>query len=333
MAGQIMTVRCRNVGGKLVEITWADHSEFVSPGSVLAKRIVVVSGKKYVRKFVSREAGERNPRLYDLLDNEVRACARFGQVFTDRYPAELPKLAGYNMDADEPFVLLQAYSGEPAAGPVSRFDNPHRQLFMVSLLRALQLTAAAGVVHGAVTMDSVRWDGDQVQLVDFEHAERVDEPRRAAGSIARSPARSPEQVAGTGEVDVRDDVWAAGLLIRELYLGPLAASLDRGGDPERLRTMLDPVFDNPVQRRPHPSDLLRRLRVDSQLPAMVDPNEGLAAGHRRFDQVCEAKRGGPTSDRPVDDRRRPAGWARQLLPFLGTTVVVAMVIIGIVVFG
>src|SRR4051794_4461600 len=129
-------VRCRDVTGRLRDITLTDQSEFVSPGAALEQRIVLANQQRFVRKFVSRPAGRRNPRLYTLLDNEIRAGARLGQFYTDEYPPELAKLVAYNVDVEEPFVLLRAYTGEPAAAGVKGFDDDQRRQFDLSLLRA-----------------------------------------------------------------------------------------------------------------------------------------------------------------------------------------------------
>jgi hypothetical protein len=318
VATTVKPVRCRNVRGVLLKVELTDRGEFVTPGSVLEQRLVMAQNQQvFVRKFVSQAAGERNPRLYDLLDNEIRAGTRLGQVFGDRYPPELARLAAYNMDAEEPFVLLHEYLGEPARGRAIRLDDAQRRLFQVSLWRALQLTAAAGVVHGAVDLKAVRWDGRQLQLVDFESAERAGEPRRG----------------GHGEVDVRDDMWGAGRLVRILFLGALAdgSRLDRSHDPQLLRTLLDPVFDNPVERRPYPADLLRSLRASGSVPPLSDPEAGLAAGRELFDQVSAGKPQPAVVDRAPPDDARSGRWGLRILPFLAAMIVVATVIVGMVV--
>jgi hypothetical protein len=317
-------VRFRNVFGKLGKITLVERNEFVTPGSLLEQRLVVVKSDQavsepervYVRKFVSREAGSKNPRLYDLLDNEVRAGARLGQVFSGPYPKELPRLVAYNMDAEEPFALLLEYSGQPAVSVVSRFDEAQRRLFQIGLLRALQLTGEADLVHGAVTLNAVRWDGTQLQLVDFEFAQRAGEPRRS----------------GSGEVDTRDDLPAAALLIRTVYTGAPAdgTRLDRSRDPELLRAVYDPVFDSPTEQCPYPADLLHKLREPGIVPPRHDPEAGLDPGRQLFDQIIATKRRGhplPDDEPPTP----PTGKRRRIFPFLTMTILVAMLIIGTVV--
>lgn len=274
------TVRCRYVTGKLDEIEIEDLNEFVTPGAALEQRLVKVGGRVYVRKYVSRAAGARNPRLYDLLDREIRAGTRIAQVYPDRHPPELPHLVAYNIDADEPFVLFLDYTGEPAVSQVSRLDEVQRKRFEHGLLRAVQLASAAHVVHGAVSMDTVRWGNGQLQLVDFESAERVGEPRHA----------------GRGVTDERDDLWGTGHLIRQLHLG--AAPADRTRDPQRLRELLDPVFNYPPEQWPTVAHLLVAVRADNHLPLAVNPESGLARGHSLFDRVSDRKRGGPVAPPP-----------------------------------
>lgn len=324
MATTTRTVRCRNVRGALLEIELTERGGFFTPGSLLEQDLVVAANKQvFVRKWVSPISGSHEPWRYDLLDNEIRAGARLGQVFGERYPRGLARLAAYNMDAEEPFVLLHHYIGEPALEVANRLEEQQRKAFQAGLLYALEATAAAGVVHGALTLDAVRWDGQRVQVVDFERAQRVGERRRRGTSAARAP----EQVAGTGVVDARDDVWGAGQIIRTLYMGEPAAgrSADRGGEPDRLRALLDPIFHSPPESRPQPSDLLAMTRAPQQSLMVVDPERGLAPGREQFDQHCADKRRATTLALPRRSRSGPRG----LLPFL--TVVVIVVVIGMLV--
>lgn len=300
------TVCGRDVHGRLKEFTFTERGPFVSPGSRLTQRLVVINSHLYLYKSVPPEVGGSYPQLYELLDREIRAGTRLGQVYWDAYPPELARLMAYNVDLDEPFVLLQAYAGQPVAAQTSRFDDAQRWRFQIGLLRALRLTSVAGVVHGAVTTDAVRWDAERqlAQLVDFEWAERVGDPRRRGNA---TPARSPEQVGGTGMVDPRDDVWGAGVLIRTITMGPSANGVDRSADPERLRLLLNPVFDHPVAERPHPGDLLRMLHDTSAQRPLRDPEEYLEAARGRFDQINAAKHSSPP-DMPQRSGRRVRRW-------------------------
>ncbi|MEU5693223.1 hypothetical protein [Actinosynnema sp. NPDC020468] len=307
-------VRCRNGLGVLGELEIEELAGFVTPGSALDQQLVRVKGQVYVRKYVSRASGGRNPHLYDLLENEVRAGTRLGQVFRDAYPRQLASLVAYNTDLEEPFVLLREYFGEPAAGPATRFETADRLRFQHELLRALQLVSIAGLVHGAVGMETVRWHEGRLQLVDFEWAQRVGEPRRPG---RRSIARSPEQQHGGGLVDGRDDVWGAGVLIRELHLGRLGVNGHRGQDPTLLRDLLNPVFDRPVEHRPTAADLLVRLHGDATPPPFADPDAPLAAGRELFEQVARRKTGAA----PPPPAGKPRSWLRTLFTLMALAVV------------
>jgi hypothetical protein len=296
---------------------------------VLSQQLVKANEQLYVRKFVSRGDGARHPRLYRVLDNEVRAGTRLAQVFADRYPAELSRLVAYNMDTDEPFVLLRAYLGDPAATSVKHFDDAARRQFQIGLLRALHLTGVAGVVHGAVSIDAMRWSAGQVQLVDFESAERDGEPRASGGP---APVRSPEQIAGTGPADVRDDLWSAGQLIRSLYSTPPGGAVapERGRDPERLRVLLDDVFDKPLEQRPYAAELLRKLHAPAPSVPTTNPDDALREGRQLFDRISADRRGTPSrrAPGPAGARKKPAS----LLLLLAALVLVAGVITGLAVF-
>ncbi|PPK63781.1 hypothetical protein V5P93_005650 [Actinokineospora auranticolor] len=320
------TVRCRTVAGVWQQIVVEHVNEFQTPGSALPQALVRVNNQLYVRKCVPPQRGARSPGLYDLLDNEIRAGCRLGQVYGARFPQELANLVGYDIDAEEPFALLRAYRGEPV-GSNPRFEEADAWRFQHGVLRALQLTSAAGVVHGDVTARALRWDHSQVQLVDFESAERVGD-RRRRGTAA---TRSPEQAAGTGTVDPRDDVWAASQLIRATQLQvPFDEQLpDHKLDPDGLRALLAPVFGNAVEQRPTPTDLLGRMRGSATPLVPDDPDRHLAVGHEMFEQASRAKRGTPVS--PAANGGKPARRGKRAFPFLGTTLLVAGMIIGTVV--
>ena len=253
-----------------------------SSGTHLRRRLINDSnGEALLRKWVPAAEGGRDPHLYDLLDNEIIAMSRLRRAFRDGWPTELPQLVGYDADNEEPFVLLRPYTGRPAVDVAASFDGQQRRQFQIGMLRALHLIAAVEVVHGAVSLDTLRWDGAGVQLVDFESA-------RTAG----------------GSADPRDDVWSAAMIIRELTLGTPAA--DPADDPEHLRALLDGVF-GPVGRRPTAADLLRRMRVDVPAILMADPDAALAEGRQRFTEASRRKREQFPSPAPV---RPPAGLRR-----------------------
>ncbi|MEU4619988.1 hypothetical protein AB0G04_08400 [Actinoplanes sp. NPDC023801] len=300
-------VVCRDINGTLQRVRLDDRAACSTPGSMLHQRLVTGPGDvPYLRKSVPAEAGRRNPALYDLLDNEIRAVAQLTRVFGGR-SGEVPSLIGYNVDVDEPFVLLRPYVGRPAPDTVRGLDQDGRRKFQIGLLRALHLTGEAGVVHGALRLEALRWNGTIAQLVDFEWAQRSGDRRRAGSG----PRQSPERLAGHGTADPRDDVWSAGVLIRELVLGgqALTAPADQSNDPVRLRERLHGVFQ-PVAERPAAAELLRRMHAPAPPVPRPVVTAGLDDGYRMFDDACRRK-GGAAHD-AADGTPAPANGRRGL---------------------
>jgi len=267
------------------------------PGAVLPARIVVDrTGRRMVQKWVPYQLGNGNPGYFDLLDSEIRAGTRLAQVFAGtHYPVELPRLIGYDVDAREPFVLLDEYRGQPATQHASRLTQHQRHRFQVSLLRALLHTGAAGVVHGAVSLVTLRWDGDNLQLVDFEQAARVGQPQLGQSQRRHSTASSPspEPTGRAGAADPGDDIWAAGVVIHELTTGrhTNGGRYNLSQDPEALRYLLHDVLTEQPAARPDAAALLGRLRADASVEITPGVDAVLSAGRQAFDEASARKRG------------------------------------------
>lgn len=281
------TVRYRDLGGVLRKIELQFGNELHLPGAALPSRIVTdPTGVSMIQKWVSEHAGERDACSYDLLDAEIRACTWLGQMYGGSgSPHHFPPAIGYNVDVAEPFVLLEPYRGVPPAA--RRLELEELREFAISLLRALQQIADAGVVHGAVRLASLRWDSETrlLQLVDFEHALRHGDPRRPINTIPDLPL-SPEQVEGTGQADVRDDMWGAGMVIRQLAVGPYANGAETL--PAQVQTLLHGVFAD-TAARPHATELLARLGIAGSVSKALRPDTVLVPEHRLFDQLTAGK--------------------------------------------
>ncbi|MCA1671427.1 MAG: hypothetical protein LC799_04235, partial [Actinobacteria bacterium] len=196
-------------------------------------------------------------------------------------------------------------------------------------LRALLHTGAAGLVHGGVSLATLRWDGNNLQLVDFEQAYQVGEPRRRSGT---APSRSPEQADGVGTADARDDIWGAGAVIHEITTGrhTNGGRYDLSQDPEALRFLLHGVFAGQAVARPDATELLQRLRADTSVKTAPGPGKVLAAGRQAFEEACARKRGWPPEPPPP----APPESAKSTIALLvGGGVVLLVVLIAVVILG
>lgn len=295
------TVRYRDLGGVLRKIELEIGNELHLPGAALPARIVTdPASVSMIQKWVPEHVGERDAGSYDLLDAEIRASTRLGQMYGGSgNPGHLPAAVGYNVDVAEPFVLLEPYRGVPL--DFRRLELDELRELAISLLWTLQQTAAAGVVHGAVRLVSLRWDSHArtLQLVDFEHALRQGDPRRPVGTIR---GLSREQVDGAGQADVRDDMWGAGMVIRQLAAGPYASGSE--ALPAQVQVLLQGVFADAAAARPHAADLLARLGIASSVSKARDPDAALVPGHQLFDQTTARKH---LVTPPQDHRVLPPG--------------------------
>jgi hypothetical protein len=242
----------------------------------------------FQRRVVGPLPGDRwGP--YDLLDNEIRIGLHLARTFEDgSYPDELSRMIGYDVDADEPFILLVPYRGDPVERVAGRLKLDQERTFEAGFFRALRMLEAAHVVHGRISPATVRWDGaaDAVQLVDFSRATLVGEPRPRAG---QRPWSAAEQVAGVGKAAPGDDIWSAGLLTYHVTTGrsvrPTGEAPDLSVRGAALQTLLDGVFAANPAARPSVAQLLDRLRVPDPWPAGGDSGDSrFAEGGREFDQ-------------------------------------------------
>ncbi|MFI0464547.1 hypothetical protein ACH347_10750 [Saccharopolyspora sp. 5N102] len=271
-------VRCRAADGTSRTLRLTVVGEAGLSGGGLPTRVVSVDGgPRLLQKWLPRN-DSGYPGLLGPLDREIRALHRFALTFPrDSYPPELPRLWYYDVDGAEPFVLVEPYRGEPVEGLLPELAPQHRYRLQVGLLRALHLAAVAGIAHGRVDLGALRWDSATrtVQLVDFEHAAGIGEQRRSADDRP---------------VDVRDDVWDAGLALwRTVHPHTGRGAPDLSVDGGALSTLLDGVFVNPPDFRPTPADLLTRLREPTDVPVLA-PGSALVPGVEAYKNLLRRKR-------------------------------------------
>ncbi|WP_375114412.1 hypothetical protein [Nonomuraea sp. MTCD27] len=244
---------------------------------------LVVQGTRLVQRRVPRAEGRDREYLYDLLENEARMGARLLTRLSRAYPVELPRLMGYSLDEEEPFVLLSDRRGEPVTRRSGALLIAEQRALQASLFRAVRILSACGIVHRRIEPETVRWDGSHVQLTDLSRATLIDSRRLRLGE---APYACPAQRAGTGLAATADDLWSAGMVIYRTVTGRDIADLpDLTAAPA-----LQPIHDVFSGEPPSAREVLARLRVPDPMQAVpVEQDLGLEEGRTAFDRAREAR--------------------------------------------
>jgi predicted ATPase/GAF domain-containing protein len=141
------------------------------------------------------------------------------------------------------FLLFEFFPGTPVRKLDRRWDAEELASFARGLFLALASCHGVGVVHQALTPDSVLWDDAQRKLLlgHFVHAKSALDSGESNWNVANlSVYSAPEQ---TGQmkvaVDYRADLYAAGAVLYELATGrpPIEAARDAADVAHRLLTV------------------------------------------------------------------------------------------------
>ncbi|MFD0272347.1 hypothetical protein ACFVHB_00365 [Kitasatospora sp. NPDC127111] len=198
-----------------------------------------------------------------------------------KYPAELVRVLGYRTEAYAPQLLIAESDLPPLSARDRELPLRPGELgdLIDALLNALAVLREHRLVHRAISADSVLWKGSRIQFRDL--GSMTDEGTPRGGPVGADPWRCPDQAAGHGCTDCRDDVYAAGALIFRLAtgeeLGPAAQLAHRASlQDTALRTLLDGVFVEDSRQRPTAATLRsRRPRQTRDEPGPV-PRTSLA---------------------------------------------------------
>ncbi|MFF2567404.1 hypothetical protein [Streptomyces sp. NPDC058084] len=264
----------------------------------LRTRPVTLGAGWPVIQFRLPSSAQGDPHAYALLEREVAAAIALERRYGgEKYAEVFTRIVGFDLDGSEPFVLYRRSGGTPLTECLTRLGADEQQRIVGQLALAVRLLDDAGYVHRALSPETVRWDGSHVRLCEPYAAQRVGEAREPFGT---APWASPEQRAGRGAADSRDDLWS---LARIAYLllsghpGPPGRTDRADGPPEdlgdyrRLAALAQSgLFAAEAAARPSPADLLRLLRLTDPLAHAVGTADPLAAGRARYDAELDRKR-------------------------------------------
>ena len=186
--------------------------------------------------------------------------------------AHVVRVFDFHDDDDATFFAQYLVDG-PSLADIGRVDPADGLAALALVCRALAYLHARDVVHGDVAATNILFDqGGSPFLIDFGSARRGD---IVVGLGDGTPAlRSPERGAGD-TVEARDDLYALGMLMREL-VEPAPADSVGPGVRELIRDLTGPRRDEArcrvgagasLCRRPHAeiaaSECYRRLPRDA----------------------------------------------------------------------
>jgi serine/threonine-protein kinase len=240
-------------------------------GSVLAERYRVVRlagqggmGLVYEAEHVHMQKRVAVKLLHAELSADAEVVARFERealaAARIQHPGVVAAIDFGRLPSGTLYLVLEYVEGQSLsellkAGPL----EPERAV-SIALSIALALAAAheAGIIHRDLKPDNVMLvpgieDEPQVKVLDFGIAKLVavegHEEREGltrAGVVFGTPEyMSPEQARG-GEVDVRSDLYALGMILYEMLAGHSAFSADEAVEVLRAQ-LISPVPPLPEQ--------------------------------------------------------------------------------------
>ncbi|MGW1120433.1 hypothetical protein ACWD5B_25495, partial [Streptomyces tanashiensis] len=267
-----------------------DHRPPGRPG-VLARRATLGAGS-HVLQYRLASSAQGDPGAYGLLEREVAAAValerRYGGV---KFGAVFARVVGFDLTAAEPFVLYRPPTGRPLSEWAGRLGGEDQERITGQLAMAVRLLDEADLVHRAIAPDTVRWDGARVRLCEPYAAQRSGEAREPFGG---APWASPEQRAGQGAADPRDDLWS----VAELAYYLLSGRPDRGEGPpadlaayRRLAALgQSGLFAARAADRPRPPEFMRLLHVPDPLATGVGAADPLDRWRTEYDHQIARKR-------------------------------------------
>jgi eukaryotic-like serine/threonine-protein kinase len=206
---------------------------------------------RYVAIKMLPTALAADPQRIRRLEREARIVARLNHP-------HICAIHDIGHENGSPFIVMEFLEGETLADRLARGPMPLDDALTLAMQIADGLDRAHrhGIAHRDLKPANIMLTPSGVKLLDFGLAALRDEwqsPRAADASIERElrlagtvPYMAPEQIEGE-KADVRSDVFAFGLLLRELSNHPaldrVIAHCLRKDPEERWQSLRDVVFE------------------------------------------------------------------------------------------
>ncbi|HQV57689.1 MAG TPA: protein kinase, partial [Ilumatobacteraceae bacterium] len=181
-------------------------------------------------------------------------------------------------ESGDPFIVLELIDGPSLAQMLDR-QGPlainEAVRITESLLAALDAAHRSGLIHRDVKPANVLFDGaENAKLADFGIARRFDEMEdslTATGMVVGTPRYlAPEQAAGQA-LTPATDVFAAGLLLQEMLIGPQRAAAvvpPRAIELDALRPDVGAAYRQVIRQALHP-DPRQRFQSTADMAAAL----------------------------------------------------------------
>ncbi len=180
-------------------------------------------GSRVAIKILSDQCA-RNPELLERFFAEAKAVnlIRHENIVSVMDLAQLPD--------GRPYIVMEFIEGHTLAAIVrgaQRAPIGGIVLVMSEVLSALGAAHELGIVHRDLKPDNILITGEgHAKVLDFGIAKLAPglsnalSPRTRTGALLGTPAyMAPEQISGSGNVDARTDIYAAGIVLFEAVTG------------------------------------------------------------------------------------------------------------------